>query len=96
VPDTFPIYEVLKKYEGQRLKVYLSGVAGSLDGFIEEDLTGGYSKFRQPAMTVPHPMTGEPVEIPESTVVVYRPAIVLFEPSETTALSQLTPVTLVQ
>jgi hypothetical protein len=89
--DTYPIDEVLKKLglTGQRLKIFVSGVQGVLDGFLEDDLGAGYSRFRQPAMTLQNPMTGQDVDIPESTVNVYRPSIVLFEASETTAAAKL-------
>lgn len=88
MPDTLPIDEVLKPFEGKRLKIYVRGM-GAMDGFIEDDLGYGFSTFRQPPMELPNPMTGQMVETPEAKINIDRRQIVGFELSESTAVSKL-------
>lgn len=88
MPDTLPIDEVLKPFEGKRLKLYVAGM-GAMDGFLEADLGHGFSTFRQPPMEVPHPMTGQGVQMPEAKINIDRRQIVGFELSEETAVSRL-------
>ena len=92
MPDTLPIDEVLKPFAGKRLKLYLAGVGGALDGYLEEDLGHGWSRFRQPAMELPNPMTGQIIEMPETTVSLDRSSIVMFEASSETAAAKLSLV----